>query len=80
MFGVVGIVTIVVYEGVRILGGKNSEAFHSFTYFVVGILVATLGVQMGLRYGHDFRYQRSPRRRKNMRTAIDELKKIRDTW
>jgi len=78
--GVGSTVMLVLLFAVEMLTDANSERFKVFATIVLIGLLMDLALILRLRYERDFRYFRSPRSRKAMRTAIEELKKIRDSW
>lgn len=79
ILGATSTLTLLLYFGIQVVGDVNSRQFKVFSVLVFSILVLNLIGQMVVRYGHDLRYARSPRRRKNLRIAIDDLRKIRDS-
>lgn len=80
VFGAVGVLTTVVYFGIRSLSDITSSQFKAFTKLAMVALFVDLVLQLRSRYEHNFRYTRSPERRRRLRTAIEDLKKIRDSW
>jgi hypothetical protein len=80
VFGAANGITFVFYLGMRTVGDTSTTKFQTFSIFIMCVLTFNLVMQMGLRRGRDFRFERSPRTRKNLRTAIDDLKKILASW
>lgn len=78
--GVAGTLLLGLVFAVGTLSDFKSERFYTFEG--LALLVCGLGLvsQLITRYAHDFRYYGSPRNRKGLRTAIEDLKKIRDSW
>jgi hypothetical protein len=72
--------TALLYLAVRVLSAGTGRTIDDFTYFAVFVMISSAVLQLRLRYSHDFRRARSPRRREGLRTEIDDLKKIRDSW
>ena len=80
VIGAVSGLTIVVYAGVRALSDVTSGQFQVFSKIVFFILILDAALQLRFRYERGFRSARSPDNRRILRTAIEDLKKIRDTW
>jgi hypothetical protein len=80
LIGVTGTLTAMLYLAVRVLSAGTGRTIDDFTYFAVFVMISGAILQLRLRYSHDFRRARSPGRREGLRTAIDDLKKIRDSW
>jgi hypothetical protein len=76
----IGTLTAIVYLAVRVLSAATGTAFYEFAVFAIIVMFTSEVVQLRLRYSHDFRSARSPRRRKGLRKAIDELKQIQASW
>jgi hypothetical protein len=68
---------IVFYLGIEVLANQTSHFFTQLTHLTFAIVLMNFVGILALRYAHDFRYKRSPTVRKQLRTAIDELKKLR---
>jgi hypothetical protein len=73
-------VTFVIYLGVAAIADRLNPSFRTFSEIVLVVVFLNLPLQLMLRYKHDFRHERSPRRREALRNSIQELKRIRDSW
>ena len=80
IFSAMGLIVGMIYMGVRILNPATNSDVNAFTYFSLFVMISTGIMQLRLRYSHDFRTERSPRRRKGLRKAIDDLKQIQASW
>jgi len=73
-------VVLVIYLGIRAVADTNTTAFHDFSMWVGFVVMVTVIMMLRERYGRDFRYKRSAKRRENLREAIENLKHLRDNW
>ncbi|MFZ0884838.1 MAG: hypothetical protein WAN14_15675 [Candidatus Acidiferrales bacterium] len=80
IIGVESITIIVFYFGISALADIHNQAYKLFFAFVFVILILNFALQIYLRYEHDFRFNRSPDRRKALSTEIEKLKKIQANW
>lgn len=80
IMGVAGTLLLGLVFAVGTLSDFKSQRFYTFEGIVLLVCGFGLVSQLFTRYAHDFRYYGSPRNRKGLRTAIEDLKKIRDNW
>jgi hypothetical protein len=76
--GNLGVVLMMILLGVSVITRGEAPAFIGFSRIVLVIVILNSILMLLKRYQHDFRYLRSPDVRKSLRTAITELKRVRD--
>jgi hypothetical protein len=80
IIGFSSIVMMVMYMGIRVVSDPNNASLTTFATTTAFVVISNFALQLWLYFHRDFRTLRSPDRRKNLRSTIENLKKLREDW